>query len=70
MAFSCDVLFNVIYAASSITEPFIVSWILRLVAVTTCPGNTADMHIPSESGFVLALTMKTDIRVAVKGKYS
>lgn len=38
--------------------------------MTTCPGNTADTDSPSESGFVPALTMKTDIRVAVNGKYS
>lgn len=40
------------------------SWCL----VTTCPENTADMHMLSESAFVPALTMKTAIRVVVKGR--
>lgn len=40
------------------------SWCL----VTTCPENTADMHMLSESAFVPALTMKTCIRVVVKGR--
>lgn len=36
--------------------------------MTACPGNTADMHIPSESAFVPALTVKTGVRVVVKGR--